>query len=267
MGSFARRRHVEQELAAAAVPARANPPRPAPMPAADADVVAPGALQSGDVLLSRGCSQVSHLMAWNAECPYSHAAIVANREVVIEAVATGVRCRRLPMFATDAAPLDFTTRPDAGRPQYAVDVYRAVGDDGRELGRAAGRRIGLCARQWLGAPFAHERMLTLALSTLLRHKVGLAGPRRRIRAWRLTCVELVYLALHESVGFPLQPRSRRPTPLPPLDVRGLVAELRSYRSGRSIGERLPTPADVPAGLITTDLCSSRRLRRLGRLEL
>ena len=224
----------------------------------------PDELRPGDVLLTRAQRQLSRLMAWNAECPYSHASLVVSRRRVVDAYPPSVRLR--PLRALLAEALD------------VADVYRPVEAWRRPLPPERRRRIVRAALACLGRPYDGLRLPGLAVRTLLQHKLGWSpGTRSPRDVDAVICTELVYRALRSGIAICFGDRQRRRQPFPRLDLRRMWRELlgfcRDWRRGRydppprTTTRPLPPPgADVDAGcLLTTDLCSSPSLRLLGRL--
>jgi hypothetical protein len=147
-------------------------------------------LRCGDVLLSQGRFQLSRWMAWNAGCPYSHAALVLDGGGYVEARPPRIRRRPLTDLVAWRERLRF------------VDVWRPLNPDGSELSGTQRSQLARLAGRWLGWPFAgNRRMAWLALQTLLRHPGG--APR-----WRLpvppdggvSCTEFVYRMLLVVAG-------------------------------------------------------------------
>lgn len=197
-------------------------------------------LRCGDVLLSQGRFQLSRWMAWNAGCPYSHAALVLDGGGYVEARPPQVRWRPLTDLVAWRARLRF------------VDVWRPLNPDGTELSGPQRSQLARLAGRWLGWPFAGNRkMAWLALQTLLRPAGG--APR-----WRLpvppdggvSCTEFVYRML----------RSILPLRIVPGQAAGMAGEALAA-PGRS-----PLELD-PRAVITSDLCGDGALRFCGRLEL
>lgn len=185
-------------------------------------------LRAGDVLLSQGRGWFSRLMAWNAECPYSHAALVLGDGTLVEAMPPRIRRRPVAMLGTPRF-----------LPRF-VDVWRPVNVDGSELSAAQRARIVATATRWLGWPFAGLKMAWLALQTLLRHKLrlrdwSLPAPRDR----GLSCTEYVYRVLHEAIGF----APARPGLADPAAACGVITlDLCASASLRPCGRLLPRPA-------------------------
>lgn len=197
-------------------------------------------LRCGDVLLSQGRFQLSRMMAWNAGCPYSHAALVLDRGGYVEARPPRVRWRPLTDLVAWRGRLRF------------VDVWRPLNPDGSELSGSQRSHLARLAARWLGWPFAgNRRMAWLALQTLLRHPAG--APR-----WQLpvppdggvSCTEFVYRLLR--------------TVLPLRIVAGPAVAATVDSPGMPAGS--PVELD-PRAVITSDLCGHGALHLCGRLEL
>ncbi|HZF98667.1 MAG TPA: hypothetical protein VEY92_10595 [Pseudoxanthomonas sp.] len=210
------------------------------------------------MLLSRAALMLSDWMAWNAECPYSHAALAVAPDVVLEARMPQVALRSLESVL-DEAPA-------------RIDLYRPLNPDGSELSQAQQARLLRTGLRLLGVPFALGRMPGLAWRTLLRHKLRRRRsptPQGLLAASDLSCCELVYLVLRETCGFRIAERSGRVRPRPALRAKTLLREYRksvqscktSWRSRGNHGRVHQLPCD----LITTDLVSSPALRYVGTL--
>jgi hypothetical protein len=237
-------------------------PEEIPVPRLDA-----ARLRTGDVLLMRSAWQVSRWMAWNAECPYSHAALVLDEGRFIEA--------RAPVVAIE--PLRELDAPR--RRIELVDVWRPFDRrDGAALDANAMQRIVALAGRWVGVPFAARRMPRLALGTLARHKlavhpIGLHPPEPDEAG--VTCTELVYRILDEAIGLELRERLRIRRPAPAFAWRELRDEWRLWREQRRHipRQRARTPhvaprraAKDPRYVITTDLWSAPGLALVGCLR-
>ena len=197
-------------------------------------------LRCGDVLLSQGRVQLSRWMAWNAGCPYSHAALVLDGGGYVEARPPRIRRRPLTDLVAWRERLRF------------VDVWRPLNPDGSELSGTQRSQLARLAGRWLGWPFAgNRRMAWLALQTLLRHPGG--APR-----WRLpvppdggvSCTEFVYRMLRAV--------------LPLRIVAGQGGDSTIESPAATDAERLELD---PRAVITSDLCGHGALRFCGRLEL
>lgn len=197
----------------------------------------PEGLRAGDVLLSQGNAPLSRWMAWNAECPYSHAAIMVTPERFVEAAPPRVRCRSI-------GELTQARR----RPRF-VDVYRPVNPDGTELSVDQGRCIANHALRWVGWPFARAKMAWLALQILLQHKFGrmhwrLPAPRHDRG---VSCTEFVYRVLREAIDVELASPRSRPIRLPAGVITTDLCHSRSLRAcGRLVLDS--APLDAGAGL-------------------
>ncbi|MCU0758749.1 MAG: hypothetical protein MUF07_06075 [Steroidobacteraceae bacterium] len=192
-------------------------------------------LRCGDLLLSQGNFHLSRMMAWNAECPYSHAAIMVAPDAFAEARPPRVQRRLVTDLLAARDRLRF------------VDVWRPLNPDGSELSALQRRQVAEVAGQWLDWPFAsYAKMGWLALQTLVRHKLGAVH-------WRLpaprdvgvSCTEFVCRVLQQVLPLQLAPRVR----------------------DRSTGRPAHLRALEPHAVITVDLCSTPAVCPLGRLEL
>ena len=214
--------------------------------------------QAGDVILSRGVSHMSEWMAWNARCPYSHAAIVLTPTVVLEAAAPAARLRPLSTIMSER--------------HAALDLYRPGNADGGEPDEQqieAAVDIGL---RLVGTPFAMTRLPALALRTLSSRRFDgiVRAPDTHVAVHDLNCCELVYLVLQDAFGFVVGMRTPRDQPRPALDVSRFLEDWRTARGKAdnrpTISTPIPGPAHrVPRDLTTSDLAGNARLRYIGSL--
>lgn len=218
----------------------------------------PTVARAGDVILSRGASCMSEWMAWNARCPYSHAAIVLAPTIVLEAVAPAARLRPLSTLASE--------------PHAALDLYRpraAHGGAPSEQQIDAAVRLGL---RLIGTPFAMPRLPGLALRTLSSRRFD--GIRRTpdacVAVHDLNCCELVYLILRDAFGFDIGMRTPRDQPRPEIDWARFLEDWRRAH-GQADKPRFSDPPlpfaahRVPRHLTTSDLAGNPRLRYIGSL--
>jgi hypothetical protein len=232
--------------------------------------IGPEALRAGDVLLMRSAWRIARLMAWNAECPYSHAALVIDRDRVVEAKPPRVRIEPLRELADPERRIEY------------VDVLRPYDALGQELDDESRDRVAAIARSWVGVRFATTRLPRLAFETLWCHKLGAPAPALRVEpaarpADAVTCTELVFRVLSSACGLELGARRRVPTPFPGLGPGELLEEWVRWRRERgtnharlacrrAVARRSTGNVDARR-VITTDLWSSPDLRMLGRLRL
>ncbi|HLN63765.1 MAG TPA: hypothetical protein VK464_19770 [Symbiobacteriaceae bacterium] len=131
-------------------------------------------MEPGDIMLVRGHSPISRLIQWITRSPYSHAALVANESIIIEAD-WGIRLRAVR------------------NPYRDYDLYTA---DPTETQR---RTIVAYGRGRIGYGYDLWRLLALALRELFHLRLPFLNAGDR-----LVCSELIDLAYREA-GIDLRP--------------------------------------------------------------
>ena len=193
---------------------------------------------------------LSAAMAWNAGCPYSHAALVFSPGILVDARPPQVLSRSL-YSVLDERPV----RMDLFRPRIRSQLGLT------EHQQQAFRNILL---SYVGTPFALRRMPGLAWRTLLRRGMPSLCPAI---GWSersdLTCCELVYLSIGATCGFALE---RGHGSESYADSRQQKAAMLWDRRTTSHTPALHDPPHlVPADLITADLLSGSSLQYIGSL--
>jgi hypothetical protein len=200
----------------------------------------------GDVLLHRGSGQISALIAWAGDSPFSHAAFVYDDAQISEAAAVGVR--HMPLAGRLADTTDF----------LRIDVYRRTG------GVAANELAGIraIADGYLGTPYPINELSQLAVICALRDKIPVDNRLRLLLRevsdhlidndpHHLVCSEFVYRAFAEAKVTPsIAPRIAIldwvDTPFPHIDWIKLVVELeedkkRAQNAQNNRGAPAPSP--------------------------
>lgn len=205
-------------------------------------------IQPGDLLLHRGNGQISALIAWAGDSPFSHAAFAYDEAQVAEAAAVGVRHAKLADRVVDTA--DFSRidvyRPSAGITLPQLTAIRAVADS------------------YMGTPYPMNQLVQLALICALRDKVP-HDERVRLLLREVTdhlidndphhlvCSEFVYRAFAEAKLTPsIAPRivilDWVATPFPPIDWVKLMEEFEEDKKraeDAQKGRNAPPAPSVP----------------------
>ena len=161
-------------------------------PRANGDI----ALQTGDVLLMLGHGEISKLIAWCSDSLYSHAAIVADRDELIEAAPAGVRRRSLSQRCRDADNY------------YFIDAFRPLAANGDTLTDADRAAVLRKAGSLVGTKYPLDILATIGFVTAMRGKIP-QGVYARLVIYvaldyivknddkRQMCSEVVYRSLAE----------------------------------------------------------------------
>lgn len=204
-----------------------NPPEPsrAVFPLAE--------LKAGDLLLMRGRSELSKLIAWFGDSQYSHVSLVSEDGLLIEAIR--------PMVAE--SPL--SKRLAADGPVVLVDAYRSLSADGAPLADADRMAVLRHARSLLGTTFAKDELVSVGLLVALRGKpVHLPAAVRwvlyqatehalRNDPRQMLCSEYAYRCFDEAdvtprrrLSRPIFPGPPSGLPFPEVDYEALIAEVK-----------------------------------------
>lgn len=195
----------------------------------------------GDVLLHRGSGQLSALIAWAGDSPFSHAAFVYDDAQISEAAAVGVR--HMPLAGRLADTTDF----------LRIDVYRRTG------GLAPDHLTGIraVADGYMGRPYPMNELLHLALICALRDKIPHDNRLRLLLRevtdhlidndpGHLVCSEFVYRSFAEAKVAPsLAPRipilDWVDTPFPHIDWIKLIVELEEDKKRAQNAQKAGAP--------------------------
>ena len=187
-------------------------------------------VQPGDVLLMRGRSELSTLIAWVCDSVYSHSAVMADDGLLYESITHGVV----------STPL--ASRLGQDSPVYLVDAFRPVAHDGSPLAVDDRTRVVAHGAGMLGRPYATGELAMIGIVVAVRGKSFPGAPmwlRWVLRAAfdglldddadKLTCSEYVYRCFAENAATPkgrLAPEIVvTPPPDPPTPYTGNVRRL------------------------------------------
>ena len=190
-------------------------------------------LQIGDLLLMLGKSQLSKLIAWFGDSPYSHVSLVSDNGLLIEGIRPAVQ----------ESPL--AARLSPGGPVVFVDAYRSLAADGTPLGVDDRATVLRHARSLIGTTFAQDDLVTIGLLVALRGKPGhlpvwlrwliREATEHAIRAdsGRMLCSEFAYRAFADCdalpagrLARPIVPGEPSDLPFPDVDYGKLQEEVR-----------------------------------------
>lgn len=191
------------------------------------ELIKPEDLQPGDVLQHLGQGDLSTLIAWVGDSRYSHSALVADRDELVEAAPGGVR--RVPL-AERAAHMEA---------YHYIDVYRPL----QPTATQALAAIVAASDPWLGTPYPMTSLLLLGLACTLRNKLPREpGLRMLVRdaldqvierdTGQVVCSELVWRAFDEAASdpahawrLPVVDYPWQDTPFPDVDIPRLLREV------------------------------------------
>lgn len=213
--------------------------------------VGPEVVEPGDVLLMRGRSELSTLIAWVCDSVYSHSAVMAEDGQLYESVTHGVV----------ATPL--ASRLGEGSPVFLVDAFRPVAYDRNPLSIEDRSRVIEHAAGLLGLPYATSELAMIGIVVAVRGKAFPNAPswlRWVLRvafdslldddAQRMTCSEFVYRSFAENAATPKGRLAPEIVVVPPLDppapytgdIGRLVAEVWSLMRPQRKARMLPVGA-------------------------
>jgi hypothetical protein len=262
----------------------------------------PATLRPGDVLLMRGIGPVSDLIAWFGDSTYSHAAVLVDDGMLIEAAAPVSRRVPLATRLTQGAYYDF------------IDVLRPTRASGEPLDDAERAAIVQGAVDCLDVPYPLDALLQMAVFATLRNRIPAdAGVRWLLRELvehliaddpsHMVCSELVYRSfLAADLAPALIVSAQLDLPFPKIDVAELIREWREASGKTHAALAAPSPDPTmgasedaltesfarlrasrttavatlgmppvlrpsPRDVMPVDLETSPQLRRLGRLPL
>ncbi len=208
-------------------------------------------LQPGDVCLMMSSGQLSKLISWVGDSPYSHAFLIYDNSQLIEAALSGLRLYPIAERLADTAEV------------LLIDVYRPSTISGHPFGPAEISAMQATAKEFVGLPYARNALVDIAMMSALRNKLPDSETLRWVLRVAMShavkddpstmmCSELVYRILQQAGTIPAG--SLRPTiisafrshaPLPPIDVKALLKEL----------EQIFVPPKAPASTTNTKVPS------------
>jgi hypothetical protein len=188
-------------------------------------------LQPGDVCLMMSSGQLSKLISWVGDSPYSHAFLIYDNSQLIEAALSGLRLYPIAERLADTTEV------------LLIDVYRPSTVSGHPFGPAEISAMQATAKEFVGLPYARNALVDIAMMSALRNKLPDSETLRWVLRVAMShavkddpstmmCSELVYRILQQAGTIPAG--SLRPTiisafrshaPLPPIDVKALLKEL------------------------------------------
>lgn len=236
--------------------------------------VAADVVQPGDVLLMRGRSELSTLIAWASDSVYSHCAVMADDGQLYESITHGI-------MSVPLAP-----RLAEGSPVYLVDAFRPVAYDRSPLSEQEQAQVVAHGTGLLGLPYATSELAMIGIVVAVRGKSFPGAPmwlRSVLRAafdsllsddaGKMTCSEFVYRCFAENAA---RPKGRlapeivvTPPPDPPLpytgNVRKLIEEVWSLLRPQHKARFLQAGVDMAGSATPTDL--ERRVGDVSAAEL
>ncbi len=198
-------------------------------------------LRSGDVLLLRGRSELSALIAWTCNDIYSHSAIVTDDGGLMESVTRGIVRGEVheKVAATDR--------------YYLVDAFRPVSREEAPLAKEDRDRVIAHGESLLGLPYATNELAVIGVIVALRNRVFEDLPiwlRGVLRvafdmllsgdAQQMVCSEYVYRSFAECDAEPVGRLAPQIVVAPPpdtsqpwdVDVPKLIEEIRALLGPR-----------------------------------
>jgi hypothetical protein len=184
----------------------------------------PAGLRAGDVLLMKGISQVSNLIAWFGDSIYSHAAIMVGGGEFVEAALPQSRLVKLADRLKQVDHYDFIT------------AYRPTQRSGEALDPAQHRALDTASRAQLGVNYPLNALVQMAVFAGLRNRVPADAKLRwllrevldyvlKFDPKNMVCSELVFKAMRDAQLAPaLIVSAQLDLPLPKIDIVALIKE-------------------------------------------
>jgi hypothetical protein len=188
-------------------------------------------LRPGDVCLMMSAGELSKLISWVGDSPYSHAFLIYDNQQLIEAALSGLRLFPIAERLADKQEV------------LLIDVYRPSNTSGKAFTDADVAAMQATARSYVGRPYARNALVEVALMSAIRNLM----PDSETLRWvlrvamshylkddpsHMMCSELVYRILQESGTTPagqLRPTIisafRSHAALPPIDIKALIKEI------------------------------------------
>jgi hypothetical protein len=199
-----------------------------------------GDLRPGDVCLMMSAGELSKLISWVGDSPYSHAFLIYDQQQLVEAALSGLRLYPIAKRLADTQEV------------LLIDVYRPSNTSGNAFSGADIAAMQATARNYVGRPYARNALVEVALMSAIRNLM----PDSETLRWvlrvamshylkddpsQMMCSELVYRILQESGTTPagqLRPTIisafRSHAALPPIDVKALLKEIEAIFTPSSL---------------------------------
>lgn len=189
----------------------------------------PAQVRPGDVLLMKGISAISDLIAWFGDSTYSHAALMIDGGDFVEAAPPASRRVALSVRLQQVDHYEF------------IDVYRPTQASGRPLDAAQREALAKAGAGLVDVQYPLDEMLQMAVFAGLRNRV----PADKEMRWLLLlilnylvthdpkhmmCSELVYDGMRQAEQAPaLIVSAQLDLPFPNVDIVQLIKEWLSAR--------------------------------------
>jgi hypothetical protein len=208
-------------------------------------------LLPGDVCMMMGAGEVSKLIAWVGDSPYSHAFLIFDQTQLAEAALSGIQLRPIAARLADVTEA------------LMIDVYRPSDTHGEAFTPAQLSAMQAKVRDYIGLPYARNDLVQLAVMAALRNKLPDSESLRWVMRiamshfmkddpTQMVCSEFVYRVVQEANVLPAG--SIRPTiissmrshvPLPPVDTAALIKELEQIFHPTQVASNAQPAASVP----------------------
>lgn len=150
--------------------------------------------KAGDILLMMSTDELSKLIAWFGDSPYSHSALMVSEGLLMESIAQGITETQLK----DLVRPDFNIK--------YVDVYRLLDHEGDFFDASQQLAILSSARQFIGIPFEFGKLIQIGVLAAVRQKIPANAIIRRLlrlafdhvlanSGKAMTCSQFVYTSL------------------------------------------------------------------------
>jgi len=218
-------------------------------------------LLPGDVCMMMSAGELSKLISWVGDSPYSHAFLIYDQQQLVEAALAGIRLYSIAERLADKAEV------------LMIDVYRPSTNVGKAFGPVEIAAMQAKAREYIGRPYARNALVEIALMSAIRNMLPDSETLRWVLRMamshylkddpsQMVCSELVYRILQEANISPaglLRPTIisafRSHAPLPLIDTKALIKELEAIfypapaaklvLTAGSAGAPIPAPITVP----------------------
>jgi hypothetical protein len=203
----------------------------------------PKDVRPGDVLLMKGISAISDLIAWFGDSTYSHAALMVDGGAFVEAAPPVSRRVALSARLQQGAHYEF------------IDVYRPTQASGQPLQPVQRDALAKAGGALVGVGYPLDDMLQMGVFAGLRNRLPADAWLRWLllqvlnelvtqNPKHMMCSELVYYGMREATLAPaLIVSAQMDLPMPSIDVAQLIKEWLATR-GKSVA------AAVTAGTVT-----------------